>query len=63
MFCLSINFIDENFLQQLSILKAKQKVLVEQIDKEKSQSNKGPSYKLLVEQAKLKQATSKVSIT
>uniref|UniRef100_UPI00358FA005 baculoviral IAP repeat-containing protein 6 n=1 Tax=Myxine glutinosa TaxID=7769 RepID=UPI00358FA005 len=45
--------------QQLSILKAKQKVLVEQIDKEKSQSNKGPSYKLLVEQAKLKQATSK----
>uniref|UniRef100_A0A8C4Q1J4 Dual E2 ubiquitin-conjugating enzyme/E3 ubiquitin-protein ligase BIRC6 n=1 Tax=Eptatretus burgeri TaxID=7764 RepID=A0A8C4Q1J4_EPTBU len=59
LFCLSINFIDENFLQQLSILKAKQKVLVEQIDKEKSQSNKGPSYKLLVEQAKLKQATSK----
>ncbi|XP_018118499.1 baculoviral IAP repeat-containing protein 6 isoform X4 [Xenopus laevis] len=38
---------------------AKQKALVEQIEKEKIQSNKGSSYKLLVEQAKLKQATSK----
>jgi len=35
---------------------------VEQIEKEKIQSNKGSSYKLLVEQAKLKQATSKVRI-
>lgn len=34
---------------------------MEQIEKEKIQSNKGSSYKLLVEQAKLKQATSKVS--
>ena len=41
-------------------MKAKQKALVEQIEKEKIQSNKGSSYKLLVEQAKLKQATSKV---
>lgn len=48
-------------LQQLNLLKAKQKALVEQIEKEKIQSNKGSSYKLLVEQAKLKQATSKVS--
>ncbi|XP_046884773.1 baculoviral IAP repeat-containing protein 6 isoform X4 [Hypomesus transpacificus] len=46
--------------QQLNLLKAKQKALVEQIEKEKIQSNKGSSYKLLVEQAKLKQATSKV---
>ncbi|KAG8444151.1 hypothetical protein GDO86_009363 [Hymenochirus boettgeri] len=45
--------------QQLNLLKAKQKALVEQIEKEKIQSNKGSSYKLLVEQAKLKQATSK----
>ncbi|KAM4615408.1 dual E2 ubiquitin-conjugating enzyme/E3 ubiquitin-protein ligase BIRC6 [Polymixia lowei] len=45
--------------KQLNLLKAKQKALVEQIDKEKIQSNKGSSYKLLVEQAKLKQATSK----
>ncbi|KAK6293579.1 hypothetical protein J4Q44_G00359050 [Coregonus suidteri] len=45
--------------QQLNLLKAKQKALVEQIEKEKTQSNKGSSYKLLVEQAKLKQATSK----
>ncbi|XP_043914359.1 baculoviral IAP repeat-containing protein 6 isoform X2 [Protopterus annectens] len=45
--------------QQLNLLKAKQKILVEQIEKEKIQSNKGSSYKLLVEQAKLKQATSK----
>uniref|UniRef100_F7FUX9 Dual E2 ubiquitin-conjugating enzyme/E3 ubiquitin-protein ligase BIRC6 n=1 Tax=Ornithorhynchus anatinus TaxID=9258 RepID=F7FUX9_ORNAN len=45
--------------QQLNILKAKQKALVEQMEKEKIQSNKGSSYKLLVEQAKLKQATSK----
>lgn len=43
-------------------MKAKQKALVEQIEKEKIQSNKGSSYKLLVEQAKLKQATSKVRI-
>lgn len=50
------------FLQQLNLLKAKQKALVEQIEKEKIQSNKGSSYKLLVEQAKLKQATSKVSL-
>ena len=42
-------------------MKAKQKALVEQIEKEKVQSNKGSAYKLLVEQAKLKQATSKVS--
>lgn len=35
--------------------------MVEQIEKEKIQSNKGSSYKLLVEHAKLKQATSKVS--
>lgn len=48
-------------LQQLNLLKAKQKALVEQIEKEKIQSNKGSSYKLLMEQAKLKQATSKVS--
>lgn len=48
-------------LQQLNLLKAKQKALVEQIEKEKVQSNKGSSYKLLMEQAKLKQATSKVS--
>lgn len=34
---------------------------MEQIEKEKIQSNKGSSYKLLVEHAKLKQATSKVS--
>lgn len=34
---------------------------MEQIEKEKIQSNKGSSYKLLMEQAKLKQATSKVS--
>lgn len=47
-------------LQQLNLLKAKQKALFEQIEKEKIQSNKGSSYKLLVEQAKLKQATSKV---
>lgn len=47
-------------VQQLNLLKAKQKALVEQIEKEKIQSNKGSSYKLLVEQAKLKQATSKV---
>ncbi|ELK27335.1 Baculoviral IAP repeat-containing protein 6 [Myotis davidii] len=46
--------------QQLNLLKAKQKALVEQMEKEKIQSNKGSSYKLLVEQAKLKQATSKV---
>ena len=46
-----------------NLLKAKQKALVEQIEKEKIQSNKGSSYKLLVEQAKLKQATSKVSAT
>ncbi|XP_075902304.1 dual E2 ubiquitin-conjugating enzyme/E3 ubiquitin-protein ligase BIRC6 isoform X2 [Nelusetta ayraudi] len=45
--------------QQLNLLKAKQKALVEQIEKEKIQSNKGSSYKLLVEHAKLKQATSK----
>ncbi|XP_061601104.1 baculoviral IAP repeat-containing protein 6 isoform X2 [Cololabis saira] len=45
--------------KQLNLLKAKQKALVEQIEKEKIQSNKGSSYKLLVEQAKLKQATSK----
>uniref|UniRef100_H3CIY4 Dual E2 ubiquitin-conjugating enzyme/E3 ubiquitin-protein ligase BIRC6 n=1 Tax=Tetraodon nigroviridis TaxID=99883 RepID=H3CIY4_TETNG len=45
--------------QQLNLLKAKQKALVEQIEKEKIQSNKGSSYKLLMEQAKLKQATSK----
>uniref|UniRef100_A0A4W5N9T3 Baculoviral IAP repeat containing 6 n=1 Tax=Hucho hucho TaxID=62062 RepID=A0A4W5N9T3_9TELE len=45
--------------QQLNLLKAKQKALVEQIEKEKIQSNKSSSYKLLVEQAKLKQATSK----
>ncbi|XP_078714316.1 dual E2 ubiquitin-conjugating enzyme/E3 ubiquitin-protein ligase BIRC6 isoform X2 [Lampetra fluviatilis] len=45
--------------QQLSVLKAKQKALVEQIEKEKTQINKGGSYKLLMEQAKLKQATSK----
>ncbi|KAM8852773.1 dual E2 ubiquitin-conjugating enzyme/E3 ubiquitin-protein ligase BIRC6 isoform 1-T1 [Synchiropus picturatus] len=45
--------------QQLNLLKAKQKVLVEQIEKEKIQSNKGSSYKLLVEQAKLRHATSK----
>uniref|UniRef100_A0A3Q2D0E3 Baculoviral IAP repeat containing 6 n=1 Tax=Cyprinodon variegatus TaxID=28743 RepID=A0A3Q2D0E3_CYPVA len=45
--------------QQLNLLKAKQKALFEQIEKEKIQSNKGSSYKLLVEQAKLKQATSK----
>ncbi|XP_064914071.1 baculoviral IAP repeat-containing protein 6 isoform X10 [Columba livia] len=44
---------------QLNLLKAKQKALVEQMEKEKIQSNKGSSYKLLVEQAKLKQATSK----
>lgn len=49
-------------MQQLNLLKAKQKALVEQIEKEKIQSNKGSSYKLLVEQAKLKQATSKVRI-
>lgn len=48
------------FLKQLNLLKAKQKALVEQMEKEKIQSNKGSSYKLLVEQAKLKQATSKV---
>lgn len=36
---------------------------MEQIEKEKIQSNKGSSYKLLVEQAKLKQATSKVCIS
>lgn len=48
-------------MQQLNLLKAKQKALVEQIEKEKIQSNKGSSYKLLMEQAKLKQATSKVS--
>lgn len=48
------------FFQQLNLLKAKQKALVEQMEKEKIQSNKGSSYKLLVEQAKLKQATSKV---
>lgn len=48
-------------LQQLNLLKAKQKALVEQMEKEKIQSNKGSSYKLLMEQAKLKQATSKVS--
>ncbi|KAM9608279.1 dual E2 ubiquitin-conjugating enzyme/E3 ubiquitin-protein ligase BIRC6 isoform 2-T2 [Morphnus guianensis] len=47
------------FTQQLNLLKAKQKALVEQMEKEKIQSNKGSSYKLLVEQAKLKQATSK----
>lgn len=35
---------------------------MEQIEKEKIQSNKGSSYKLLVEQAKLKQATSKVRL-
>ncbi len=46
----------------MNLLKAKQKALVEQIEKEKIQSNKGSSYKLLVEQAKLKQATSKVRI-
>ncbi|XP_028983369.1 baculoviral IAP repeat-containing protein 6 isoform X2 [Betta splendens] len=45
--------------KQLNLLKAKQKALMEQIEKEKIQSNKGSSYKLLVEQAKLKQATSK----
>ncbi|XP_039594997.1 baculoviral IAP repeat-containing protein 6 isoform X2 [Polypterus senegalus] len=45
--------------KQLNLLKAKQKALVEQIEKEKIQSNKASSYKLLVEQAKLKQATSK----
>ncbi|XP_029691286.1 baculoviral IAP repeat-containing protein 6 isoform X2 [Takifugu rubripes] len=45
--------------KQLNLLKAKQKALVEQIEKEKIQSNKGSSYKLLMEQAKLKQATSK----
>ncbi|KAL6101444.1 birc6 [Pungitius sinensis] len=45
--------------KQLNLLKAKQKALVEQIEKEKIQSSKGSSYKLLVEQAKLKQATSK----
>ncbi|XP_056669227.1 baculoviral IAP repeat-containing protein 6 isoform X17 [Monodelphis domestica] len=45
--------------QQLNLLKSKQKALVEQMEKEKIQSNKGSSYKLLVEQAKLKQATSK----
>ncbi|XP_054979503.1 baculoviral IAP repeat-containing protein 6 isoform X8 [Sorex araneus] len=45
--------------QQLNLLKAKQKALVEQMEKEKIQSNKGSSYKLLVEQAKLKQATTK----
>ncbi|XP_023819026.1 baculoviral IAP repeat-containing protein 6 isoform X2 [Oryzias latipes] len=45
--------------KQLNLLKVKQKALVEQIEKEKIQSNKGSSYKLLVEQAKLKQATSK----
>lgn len=50
-----------SILQQLNLLKAKQKALVEQIEKEKIQSNKGSSYKLLMEQAKLKQATSKVS--
>lgn len=49
-------------MQQLNLLKAKQKALVEQIEKEKIQSNKGSSYKLLVEQAKLKQATSKVRV-
>lgn len=49
-------------MQQLNLLKAKQKALVEQIEKEKIQSNKGSSYKLLVEQAKLKQATSKVRL-
>lgn len=54
-------FIKPFLLQQLNLLKAKQKALVEQIEKEKIQSNKGSSYKLLVEQAKLKQATSKVS--
>ena len=54
-------FIMPFLLQQLNLLKAKQKALVEQIEKEKIQSNKGSSYKLLVEQAKLKQATSKVS--
>ncbi|XP_035519765.1 baculoviral IAP repeat-containing protein 6 [Morone saxatilis] len=48
-----------NNVTQLNLLKAKQKALVEQIEKEKIQSNKGSSYKLLVEQAKLKQATSK----
>lgn len=48
------------FIKQLNLLKAKQKALVEQMEKEKIQSNKGSSYKLLVEQAKLKQATSKV---
>lgn len=47
-------------LQQLNLLKAKQKALMEQIEKEKIQSNKSSSYKLLVEHAKLKQATSKV---
>lgn len=36
---------------------------MEQIEKEKIQSNKSSSYKLLVEQAKLKQATSKVRIS
>uniref|UniRef100_A0A4W3K7A1 Dual E2 ubiquitin-conjugating enzyme/E3 ubiquitin-protein ligase BIRC6 n=1 Tax=Callorhinchus milii TaxID=7868 RepID=A0A4W3K7A1_CALMI len=45
--------------QQLNLLKARQKTLVEQIEKEKIQSSKGSSYKLLVEQAKLKQITSK----
>ncbi|XP_063047563.1 baculoviral IAP repeat-containing protein 6 isoform X3 [Engraulis encrasicolus] len=45
--------------QQLNLLKAKQKALMEQIEKEKIQSNKSSSYKLLVEHAKLKQATSK----
>jgi baculoviral IAP repeat-containing protein 6 len=48
------------YFKQLNLLKAKQKALVEQMEKEKIQSNKGSSYKLLVEQAKLKQATSKV---
>lgn len=58
---LASRFIEPFSLQQLNLLKAKQKALVEQIEKEKIQSNKGSSYKLLVEQAKLKQATSKVS--
>ena len=59
-FNIAISKINFSTFKQLNLLKAKQKALVEQMEKEKIQSNKGSSYKLLVEQAKLKQATSKV---
>ena len=47
----------------IGILKIKLFICILSNLKEKIQSNKGSSYKLLVEQAKLKQATSKVSST